>query len=484
MKLKLKKENIDSKGIVETNGIKKKFFNKKVMAIISILLVGTVVFTGFKLKSSKPKATQETKVKYTTLSKTNISKGISSSGAVKSGTSTTVYSNFNDYNVQAVNVEVGDSVKAGDVLAVIDTSSLEDEIKKLELSVTANEKKTALALEEAKKEYENQVYLYNNNLNTTIVNAEAEVNSSKLELDNKQRIYEYNKQLLQNDAVSQQTVNEAENDYENAKTSYEKALVSLDAAKVTVEQNIAKAKSSYESAQAAANDTSDRLSLENKKDELKNKEVIAPVDGTITSVNATVGSVSESAMFVIQDLNDLIVNVDVDETEIADVAVGQKVQVTSDATGDVVMEGEVVKVDPISSTSSSSSSSTSSGGTSSTSSSNSTSSDVTFTAKVQIKQPDEHLKVGMNAVVNIITDEVSDVYAVPYEAIVENGPEKVVYAAVEKNGQYVVTSIPVTTGMESDVYVEIEGDDLSDGMIILNDPSSFEVGSIVDIKKN
>lgn len=481
MKLKLKKENIDSKGIIETKGIKKKFFNKKVMAIISILLVGTVVFTGFKLKSSKPTTGQEAKVKYTTLSKTNISKSISSSGAVKSGTSTTVYSNFNDYNVQEVNVEVGDSVKAGDVLAVIDTSSLEDEIKKLELSVTANEKKSVLALEEAKKEYENQVYLYNNNLNTTIVNAEAEVSSSKLELDNKQRIYEYNKQLLQNDAASQQTVNEAENAYENAKTSYEKALVALDAAKVTVEQNIAKAKSSYESAQAAANDTSDRLSLENKKDELKNKEVIAPVDGIITTVNATVGSVSESAMFVIQDLNDLIVNVDVDETEIADVAVGQKVEVTSDATGDVVMEGEIVKVDPISSTSSSTSST---GGTSSTASSNSTSSDVTFTAKVQIKQPDEHLKVGMNAVVNIITDEVSDVYAVPYEAIIDKGAEKFVYAAVEKNGQYVVTSIPVTTGMESDVYVEIEGEDLSDGMIILNDPSNFEVGSIVDIKKN
>lgn len=482
MKLKLKKETIDSKDIIETKGMKKKFFNKKVIAIISILLVGTVIFTGFKLKSSKATSGQEAKVKYTNLSKTNVSKSISSSGAVKSGTSTTVYSNFNAYNVQEVNVEVGDSVKAGDVLAVIDTSSLEDEIKKLELSVTANEKKSALALEEAKKEYENQVYLYNNNLNTTIVNAEAEVSSSKLELDNKQRIYEYNKQLLQNDAVSQQTVNEAENAYENAKTSYEKALVALDAAKITVEQNIAKSKSSYESAQAAANDTSDRLSLENKKDELKNKEVIAPVDGIITTVNATVGSVSESAMFVIQDLNDLIVNVDVDETEIADVAIGQKVEVTSDATGDAVMEGEIVKVDPISSTSSSTSTSTSSNA--STSSSNSTSSDVTFTAKVQIKQADENLKVGMNAIVNIITDEVDDVYAVPYEAIIEKGAEKFVYAAIEKNGQYVVISIPVTTGMESDVYVEIEGDDLSDGMIILNDPSNFEIGSIVDIKKN
>ncbi|MBS4993417.1 MAG: biotin/lipoyl-binding protein, partial [Haemophilus parainfluenzae] len=41
-----------------------------------------------------------------------------------------MYSNLNDYNVQQINVEVGDEVKKGDVLAIIDTSTLEDDIEK------------------------------------------------------------------------------------------------------------------------------------------------------------------------------------------------------------------------------------------------------------------------------------------------------------------------------------------------------------------
>lgn len=208
----------------------------------------------------------------------------------------------------------------------------------------------------------------------------------------------------------------------------------------------------------------------------------------MTAVNASVGSKCEDSLFVIQDLNDLIVKVSVDETEIANVAVGQKVQVTTDASNEI-LEGEVVTVDPISSaaasetsTSSSSSSSSKSSGTSSTSS-NSTSSDVTFTVKVQITSEDidKAVKVGMNAVVNIIIGESDNVFAVPYESIIDNHGQKSIYEAEEQNGQYVVKEISVTTGLESDMNTEIEGEDLKEGMIVLNDPSNYHVGSVVDI---
>ena len=416
-------------------------------------------------------------------------KMFNSSGAIKSGTSTNVYSNLNDYNVQEINFEVGDSVKAGDVMAVIDTTTLEDEIEKLELSVTANEKKAQLSLQQAKDAYDNAVYLYENNLNTSLANAKASVDSAKLSLDNKKKIYEYKQLLLDNGEASSQDVNLAKIDYENADTDYEKAKVSYEAAKVNVQQEIEKAKTSYESAQAAADDTSQRLELNKKKEKLKDKEVIAPVDGIVTAVNASVGSKCETALFIVQDLNDLIVKVDVDETEIANIEVGQNVQVTTDAS-DQVLEGKVVSVDPISSaaaseTSTSSSSSKSSGGASggSSSSSNSTSSDVTFTVKVQITSTDvdEAVKVGMNAVVNIITDEADDVYAVPYTSIIDDHGNKSIYVAEENNGQYTVKEITVTTGLESDMNIEIEGADLKDGMIVLNDPSNYQVGSIVEI---
>lgn len=494
MDLKIKndkdtKQDVKLKSGILKSGILKKIFNKKVIAVICVIAIAGGGFTVYKVKSGAKKNAQSSKVRYTSLSKTTVYKMVSSSGAIKSGTSTSIYSNLNDYNVQQVNVEVGDEVKKGDVLAIIDTSTLEDDIEKQELSVSANEKKNQIALEQAKDTYENSVYLYENNLNTTLVNAQAAVDQNKLSLDNKKSIYEYKQTMLENGEESNQNVSLAKIDYENAQSDYDKSQIALSAAKVSVEQDIEKNKKSYESAQAAVNDTSSRLALENEKAKLKDKEVVATVDGIVTAVNASVGSKCADSLFVIQDLNDLIVKVNVDETEIANVAVGQKVQVTTDASTEV-LEGEVVTVDPISSaaasetsTSSTSSSSSSKSSSSSSASSNSTSSDVTFTVKVQItsQEVDKAVKVGMNAVVNIITDEADNVFAVPYESIIDNRGQKSVYVAEEQNGQYVVKDVSVTTGLDSDMNTEIEGDDLKEGMIVLNNPSNYQVGSVVNI---
>ncbi|MGY5215678.1 efflux RND transporter periplasmic adaptor subunit [Clostridium butyricum] len=494
MDLKIKndndtKQNVKVKSGIVKSGILKKIFNKKVIAVICAIAVAGGGFTVYKVKTGAKKNTQSSRVRYTSLSKTNLYKMVSSSGAIKSGTSTSIYSNLNDYNVQQINVEVGDEVKKGDVLAIIDTSTLEDDIEKQELSVSANEKKAQIALEQAKDTYENSVYLYENNLNTTLVNAQAAVDQNKLSLDNKKSIYEYKQMMLDNGEESSQNVNLTKIDYENAQSDYDKSQIALSAAKVSVEQEIEKNKKSYESAQAAVDDTSSRLALEKQKEKLKDKEVVATVDGIVTAVNASVGSKCEDSLFVIQDLNDLIVKVSVDETEIANVAVGQKVQVTTDASTEV-LEGEVVTVDPISSaaasetsTSSTSSSSSSKSSSSSSASSNSTSSDVTFTVKVQItsQEVDKAVKVGMNAVVNIITDEADNVFAVPYESIIDNRGQKSVYVAEEQNGQYVVKDVSVTTGLDSDMNTEIEGDDLKEGMIVLNNPSNYQVGSVVNI---
>ena len=47
-----------------------------------------------------------------------------------------------------------------------------------------------------------------------------------------------------------------------------------------------------------------------------------------------------------------------------------------------------------------------------------------------------------------------------------------------------VKEIPVTKGIESDTSAEIDGSDLSDGMIILSEPSSYKVGDTVAIQQN
>lgn len=485
MKLLFKKNNLVNKEIIENETIKKKFLTKKnIITATSIILVIAIGFTIYKVKFSKPKVIQNN-VKYTVLKKTNISTSISSSGAIKSGDSTNVYSNFT-YNVASIKVAVGDVVKKGDVLATIDTKTLEDEIAQSTQSVTANEEKAQLTLNSAKQKYENLQYLYDNNLNTDIINSQSSLDSAKLDLEKKTKTYEYDKVMFANGEISQQDLKNAEIDYENAKNTYDKATVALEASKVNVQQSLAEAKSSYESASASANDHSSRLQLENKQAQLKNREVIAPVDGTITNVNAVVGVGASGALFVIQDLNNLIVNVSVDETDIAKIKVGQRAEITTDASGNNVIDGKVVSAEPVSSTASASSaSSTSSSGnsksTTSNTTSNSTSSDVTFTVKVQLTGKNDLIKVGMNSVVNIITNEKNDVYSVPYGAVVKNNGENVVYAAEEQGGKYIVKEVSVTKGIESATNVEINGSELSDGMIILSEPANYKVGDSVEI---
>ena len=475
MKLSFKNINKES--------IKKIFKNKKVISVICILLVIALGFAIYKVKFAK-KATVQSNVKYTTLKKTNIATNISSSGAIKSGDSTNIYSNL-EYNVAAINVEVGDVVKKGDVLATIDTATLQEELAEAEQTLASKETTNKLSLASAKQKYDNLQYLYDNNLNTDIINAEKAVDTAKLDLEDKTKTYEYDKVMLTNGQVSQDVVNKAEIAVKDAQSVYDKSTVALEATKVNATQSLAEAKTAYDTAQATAADTSGRLAFEDKKKKLQDAQVIATVDGTVTNVNAVVGIQASGALFVIQDLGNLIVNASVDETDVANVKVGQRVEITTDASGNDIIAGEVKSVEPVSSTQSASTSSTSTSSgktsTSTSSTSNSTSSDISFTVKVQLTGQNDKVKVGMNSVVNIITNEKNDIYSVPYAAVVNNNGQSEVYAAVKQDKGYVVKEIPVTKGIESATNAEIEGADLSDGMIILSDPSGYSDGSAVTI---
>lgn len=326
MKLLFNKKTLANKEIMETTEARKKKFltKKKVISLVAILVVLAIGAGIYKVKFAKTKVTQSS-VKYTTLKKTNIATTISSSGAIKSGDSTNIYSNL-EYNVASINVSVGDVVKKGDVLATIDTSTLQEQLAEAEQTLNANEQKNQLSLTSAKQKYDNLQYLHDNNLQTDIINAEKSVDSAKLDMEDKSKVYEYDKVMFQNGEISQQDLNTAKTNYENSKGVYDKSTVALEAAKVNSDQALSEAKTAYESAQAAANDKSNRLAYEDKKKKLQDAQVVATVDGTVTNVNAVVGIQASGALFVIQDLDNLIVNASVDETDVAKVKVDKKLK--------------------------------------------------------------------------------------------------------------------------------------------------------------
>lgn len=468
--------------------LKKIVLSKKVIIGVSLILAIGVGAITYKNTMASKTNKQTNNISYTALKKTKIQSTINSSGAIKSGSSTNIYSNLS-YNVAAINVKVGDTVKKGDVLATIDTSELQEQIAEAEQTVADNQVKAQASLKNAQENYDSAKYLYDNNLNTSIVNAETALTKDKLTLDNDTKVYQYDQVMLQNGSMSQHDVDTAKMACDKDQKAYEQDQATLQAAKATAEKELATDKAAIDSSQAAVNDKSSELALEDKKKKLQDAQVVATVDGTISNVNCEVGVQASGALFVIKDLNNLIIDADVDETDINKVAVGQKVEVTTDASKNEVIQGSVTSVQPVSTSASQSTSSSSNGSksgassSSSNSSSNSTSSDVSFTVEIQLTGQSDKVKVGMNSVVNIITNEKDDVYSVQYGAIITKKGQSSVYAAVQENGKYVVKEIPVTKGMESDTYAEINGADLTDGMIILSEPTKYTVGSTVDIKK-
>ncbi|MCH5228728.1 MAG: efflux RND transporter periplasmic adaptor subunit [Muribaculaceae bacterium] len=190
----------------------------------------------------------------------------------------------------------------------------------------------------------------------------------------------------------------AEASYEFAKSNYERDQ------KLHDEQLI----SDYEFQTSKRDYDVARLSYEKSKADrvraaknLNYAEIYSPIDGIIISREVEVGQTVVSSMnvadlYVIADLENMQVVGNVDEADIGQVKVGQRVTFTVDAYPDDVFTGTVtqVRLNPTT-----------------------TSNVVTYEVIVKAPNPDLKLIPGMTANLTIYTLELDDVLAVPLKAL-------------------------------------------------------------------
>ena len=173
------------------------------------------------------------------------------------------------------------------------------------------------------------------------------------------------------------------------------------------------------------------------------------------------------------------VKTSIKEVDIANVKVGQRTEIKTDSTGEMAIAGEIISVSPSAKKSGASQVKADSQSTSS-------SSDNGFETKIKINDINENMKPGMSARVNIILNEKSDIYTVASDSIVQNGNSKSIYIA-EKNGEkpneYIIKELPVETGLESDFNIEISGEGITDGIIIIDDSSIHKVVDKIQINE-
>ena len=209
-----------------------------------------------------------------------------------------------------------------------------------------------------------------------------------------------------------------------------------------------------------------KSSVELAEDNVNQTVITAPMDGVVVGepktpgTMAVQGSTNPTVIMRIADLSEKLVKAKVDETDIGNVAVGERATFTVDAYPDKTFRAEVTK---ISQTDTANSWDTNN---SSSSNSNSSSSNAVIYYYVTFSAPDEEnlLLPAMTARLDIIVGQVRDALCVPIDALKTDAQGSYVEKITkDEQGKDVAEKIYITVGLYGEEFVEVTGGNLNPG---------------------
>ena len=164
--------------------------------------------------------------------------------------------------------------------------------------------------------------------------------------------------------------------------------------------------------------------LEDAKEQRENLIIVAPCDGTVATLDVSEGDEITSGTLIgsILEGEDMNLTIAVDELDVVEVEIGQKVAITVDALGDVEMEGEVYKIAPVG---------TNSGGV------------TTYDVELTFDAAGTGVRSGMNATGEITVASKEDTLYVPVEALMTIGDDT--YVMVDNSSA--MPALTAGTGM-------------------------------------
>lgn len=485
-----------------------------------------------------------------TLARTTLENSVSASGTVESVQVSTVTTAL-AYPVKTVEVQVGDTVSAGDVICTLDTEDLERQIERRQQTADRAVRKAQESLEEAQQSRDEAAQeladaeaaedeakdAYNaawdgfnaalakvtqfraayeqayDALQTALSNynavytpayqaaaarydqaaaqaaeaeaayaaavsaagtaeaaapagpdtANAEEEAARLALDEAYAAAETARtayeQAQQQEQAASAAFDQAKRDcsYDSLKAAKDAATTQWEAAKTARENAAAqleRAEKALASARAALEEAGEDEELETLRRTLDDCTLTAGSSGTVTSLNATVGSKCSGTVATIQDTGALKVAFTLAEYDVGNVAVGMQAVVTSDAT-DQPIAGRLTQISPTTSAAGGDAA----GGSAASGSGG-------FAAEVTLTGDAAGLLIGMNAKVEIIQSAAEDVFVVPYDAVGQNEDGSRYILARQQGDGEAFAPVPVTIGAENDYYIEVRGEALREGMVV------------------
>lgn len=455
---------------------KKKRVRKRIrLLVILAILAGIGCFVYFKVVKPAKEAAENMlnqMVEQTDIiEKRDITEAITTTGTIMAAEVRTLTSTAKDTTIDAVMASVGDTVKEGDTMVMFSTDNINKTITQLQEDLAKQRRKDAIDSQANDRSY---LFTYANQ-STELSTAAEKVNTTLKALYEACDGYGNAKRELQTAkdegkdeatiAALESRVSSAYQTEQSAQTSYDAAVEAQAQLLARTNNTLTEADENREKNAISAGDQATQLSrqIEDYTDKLDNYVITAPISGLVTSVSVEEGNgFSGGTVMVIQNTDTLKISAKIDEYDIPNIKLGQRVVVKTDATRDDELMGYVSFIAPTSTTmSTGGTSSSSAGGTAVSSQSSSTG--ASFEVEITLITKDERLKIGMSAKLNIVVDQVSDVLTVPYDAISTNSKgENYITIIDDENG------IPSPGGDKtaedgSMPVLTINGENISDG---------------------
>jgi len=372
---------------------------------VVVILVGAIVALTAAKKGGKP-----VEVRIDKVGTRDLVAAVTASGTIRPKTSVDVSPDIQGRIVK-IGVREGDVVKKGQFLMQIDPSQYEAAVARAKALLAASQ---------------------------------GDLIRARATRDNAKRIADRNNEIQKSNAnlVSTEVVEQSQTNYEVAVANYNSAVA-----------QVAQAQAGLSDAESALSKTT----------------LISPIDGKVVRMDKEVGEVALPGTFskevgllaTIADLSVILAKVQVDETDVVRLHLGDSVQVTIDAFPDTSFVGRVTK---ISNSAQLSSASTASG---------SNTRAVDFDVEVTLEHPPADIRPDLSCTARMVTDTRKDALSIPIIALTVRDNTPVPNESVKRDttkakpgvkseteGVFVVTDgianfRPVKVGIAGDEYFEV-----------------------------
>ena len=336
------------------------------------LIIGLVVVVGggvFALTAAK-RGGKETEVRLEPVGKRDLVATVTASGTIEPKTKVDVSADITGRIVR-IGVKEGDWVEKGAFLIQIDPAQYEAAVKRGEALVASSQ--------------------------AAAVQAQASLDQAKRTWDRMDELARTSSTLVSAEQVEQ------------SRTAWEVARANATSARAQVEQA--------------------RASLQEGRDQLGKTRLVAPMTGRVTRLAVEEGEVAvpgtfsrETALLLtIADMSVVLAKVQVDETDVVRLALGDSVRVTIDAFPDSTFTGRVSLV----ANSATLTATQTAGGSSDQA--------VDFDVEITLDHPPETIRPGLSSTARIITDTRKDALSVPIIALTVRGHEAVANESVRRD---------------------------------------------------